>query len=98
MQNEMTDAATYALEPHVAGECGPATMTDPLGAPADLTESEYLLDYPDTDELIESFPVVFVTEALAARLAGLEGVSFEAVTVRPGDNYAELYPGAPHKS
>ena len=56
-----------------------------------------MLDPPDTDDLIESFPVFLVTEPLAARLSEHPELSFEPATARPGDNSLELFGDAPHK-
>jgi hypothetical protein len=48
----------YCLEPHVAGELGEATELDPSAHLPIVTVVEYVLDAPDSDDLIESFPVV----------------------------------------
>jgi hypothetical protein len=88
---------TFALEPHVAGELGPATILDPSLHPPIVTDVEYVLDHPDTDDLIESFPVFLVSEALATRLTGFPGIAFGPAVVRPGDNYLELFGDAQHK-
>ena len=87
----------FALEPQVAGEFGPATVFDHRQHPPTVTDVEYVLDHPDTDDLIESFPVYLVSDRLTARLLDFPGLGFEAVVVRPGDNYLELFGDAPHK-
>jgi hypothetical protein len=87
----------FALEPHVAGELGPATdFYDRTTHPPGVRDVEYVLDHPDTDDLIESFPVYLVSERLAARLSEFPGLGFEPVDVRPGDNYLELHGDVPH--
>jgi hypothetical protein len=88
----------YALEPHVAGELGPTTVLDRSTHPPGIGEVEYVLDLPDSDDIIESFPVFLVSDPLAARLSQLPGVTFGEATVRPGDNYLELFGDAPHKA
>jgi hypothetical protein len=88
----------YALEPHVAGELGPATrFVDRSVHPPVVADVDYVLDYPDTDDLIESFPVFLVSEPLAARLSEHPGLGFEPAIVLRSDGYAELHGDAPHK-
>ena len=59
---------------------------------------EYVLDYPNADDLIQSFPVYLVTEDMAARLlgAGLSGFEIDEVEVRPSPEYTAAYGRAPH--
>ena len=86
----------YALEPHVAGELGDATVMDPSTHPPVVTDVEYVLDTPHADDLIESFPVFLVTQVLATALTGVAGVSFGRAELRPGDRYLETYGDVPH--
>ena len=88
----------YRLEPHVAGELGGATRLDPSQHPPAVSEVEYLLDGPEADELIESFPVFLVSTALAERLSveGLTGFALGQATVRPGAEYTAMYGDAAH--
>ena len=88
----------FALEPHVAGELGEATVMDHSTHPPVVTEVEYVLDTPHADDLIESFPVFLVTVGLATALTGIAGVSFGHAEVRPGDRYLEVYGEVPHPS
>ena len=90
----------FALEPHVAGELGPDTVLDTSTHPPRVDRLQYLLDTSRADDLIESFPVFLVSEALAERLlaAGLGVFSIDDdLDVRPGEEYAALEGDAPHK-
>lgn len=88
----------YRLEPQVAGELGEATEFDPSPHPPIVTAVEYVLDAPDADDLIESFPVFLVSATLAERLgrAGLTGFALEDATVRPSTEYLAIHGDAPH--
>lgn len=79
----------YRLEPHVAGELGEATDLDPSAHPPVVRAVEYVLDAPDSDDLIESFPVFLVSARLAERLdaAGVTGFVLEDAIVRPSTEY-----------
>jgi hypothetical protein len=71
----------YRLQPHVAGELGPETDFDPSTHPPVVKNVVYVLDFPEPDDLIESFPVFLVAEALCERLGGLSGFELEPATV-----------------
>jgi hypothetical protein len=88
----------YRLEPHVAGELGEASELDPSVHPPIVTAVEYLLDAPDPDDLIESFPIFLVSAALATRLdtAGLTGFVLRNASVRPSSEYLATYGEVPH--
>ena len=88
----------YRLEPHVAGELGEATELDPSAHPPIVTAVEYALDAPDSDDLIESFPVFLVSATLAEQLdtAGLTGFVLEDARVRPSAEYLASYGDVPH--
>ena len=60
---------------------------------------QYVLDYPTTEDLLESFPAYIVSEALAERMtaARLRGFALDDAEVRPGENYVALYGNVPHK-
>ena len=90
----------YALEPLVAGELGEGTSLDPKTHPPQVKSVEYVLDAPVDDDLIESFPVVLVSDDLAERLAtaGLKGFSVDDARVVPSREYLEVYGDEPHKS
>ena len=89
---------SYRLEPQVAGELGEATELDPSAHPPIVTAVEYVLDYPDTDDLIESFPVFLVSATLAAQLemAELIGFVLDEAAVRPSAEYREIHGDVPH--
>jgi hypothetical protein len=93
-------AMPYELEPLVAGELGPDTVLDRSSHPPRVDRLQYLLDEPTTADLIESFPVYLVSEALVRKLeaAGLNGVRFDAVDVIPNDLYTDRYGDVPHKA
>ena len=88
----------YCLEPHVAGELGEATELNPSAHPPIVTIVEYVLDAPDPDDLIESFPVFLVSAPLAERLdaAGLTGFGLEDAVVRPSADYVAVYGDVAH--
>jgi hypothetical protein len=90
---------SYALEPLVAGELGDGTSLDPSVHPPVVHSVEYVLDYPTDEDLIESFPVVLVSEELAARLveANLQGFELDSATVTESDGYRQLHGDRPHK-
>lgn len=89
----------YRLDPQVAGELGPDTDLDTSTHPPKVKRLEYVLDQPETDELITSFPVFLVSEQLGGRIkkAHLDGFKLAKARVRPGDNYRELYGKARHR-
>lgn len=63
-----------------------------------VSQVDYVLDQPDADEFIQSFPVFLVSVGLGARFqkAGLTGFSLTDVSVRPSDNYLAIYGEVPH--
>jgi hypothetical protein len=89
----------YILEPMVAGQLGDRTDLDATTHPPTVSAVEYVLDGPDTDDLIESFPVFLVSDDLAARLEenGLGGFELAHADVMPSLGYREAYGDAPHK-
>jgi hypothetical protein len=89
----------YVLEPMVAGQLGDRTDLDTSTHPPGISAVEYVLDGPDTDDLIESFPVFLVSDDLAARLEAnhLGGFELARADVVPSLEYREVYGDAPHK-
>lgn len=89
----------YVLEPMVAGQLGDRTDLDTSTHPPRVTAVEYVLDSPETDDLIESFPVFLVSDDLAARLRAdhLAGFELARAEVVPSLEYREVYGDAPHK-
>jgi len=88
----------YCLDPEVAGELGEGTVLDSSTHPPALSHLDFTLDYPDADELIQSFPVFLISERLGSRLqaAGLTGFTLTGARVRPSDNYLAVHGDAPH--
>jgi hypothetical protein len=90
----------FVLEPMVAGQLGDGTDLDPTTHPPKIAAVKFVLDGPETDDLIESFPVILVSESLAGRLtdAHLEGFELAEADVVPSVEYREIYGEAPHKA
>jgi hypothetical protein len=88
------------LDPQIAGELGGRTVLDSTTHPPVVRELEYVLDQPEADDLIQSFPVFLVGVDLARRLqeAGLSGVGLAEAVVRPSAEYTAAYGRAPHRS
>ena len=65
----------YRLEPQVAGELGIDTVLDTSTHPPKVKRLDFVLDQPENDELITSFPVFLISEGLGSRLkkAHLDG-------------------------
>lgn len=87
----------YRLDPQVAGELGAGTVLDSSTYPPRVSQVDYVLDRPDADEFIQSFPVFLVSMNLGVRLhdAGLTGFELSGATVRPSDNYTAIYGKVP---
>ena len=90
----------YVLQPLVGGELGQDVEFDHATHPPVIDRVQYVLDYPTSEDLMESFPAYIVSEALAERLvaAGLRGFTLAEAEVLPGDNYLALYGDVPHKT
>jgi hypothetical protein len=89
----------YSLDPQVAGELGEGSVLDTTVHPPVVTEVDYVLDQPEADELIQSFPVFLVSSGLADRFqsAGLTGFTLEEATTRPSFEYLSAFGQAPHR-
>lgn len=87
----------FRLDPQVAGELGEGTVLDGSTHPPRVSQVVYVLDQPDADESIQSFPVFLVSTNLGSRLqdAGLTGFELSGVIVRPSDNYLAIYGDVP---
>jgi hypothetical protein len=79
------------LEPHVAGELAEGTEMDTDEHPPAVHKLVYALDTADADDLIESFPVYLVSDALANELAasGFTGFRLADAEVVAGGAYLE---------
>jgi hypothetical protein len=88
----------FRLEPQVAGELGEATQLDPSEHPPRVVAVEYLLDGPQPDDLIESFPVFLASDRLVSRLraSSLTGFTLHPARVLPSREYREIYAHAEH--
>ncbi len=89
----------FVVQPLVGGELGLDVEYDRSTHPPGINRVQYVLDYPTTEDLLESFPAYIVSEALAERMtaARLPGFALDDAEVRPGDNYVALYGNVPHK-
>lgn len=74
----------YRLDPQVAGELGDGTVLDGSTRPPKVSRVDYVLDRPDADPIIQSFPVFLVAEDLGPHLenAGLIGFRLADADVR----------------
>jgi hypothetical protein len=89
----------YVLDPQVAGELGDETVMDGSTHPPTVTRVDYVLDQPDADEFIQSFPVFLVSLDLGARLqqAGMTGFDLADALVRPSVEYLAAFGDVPHR-
>lgn len=85
----------FVLDPQVAGELGEGTDLDTSVHPPVVNKLEYVLDYPGTDDLIQSFPVFLASDQLVEALNAAEilGITWREATTTQGDFYDE-YPDA----
>jgi hypothetical protein len=85
----------HVLEPLVAGELGAGTSLDTSIHPPIVRQVQYVLDRPTRDDLIESFPVFLVSDALASALtaAGLTGYTLDDAEVIQSREYIDVYGG-----
>lgn len=88
----------YRLDPQVAGELGDETVLDSSTHPPLVSQVDYVLDQPDADDLIQSFPIFLISTGLGSRLqdAGLTGFALAGALVRPSENYLAIYGAVPH--
>lgn len=89
---------TYSLDPQVAGELGAGTSLDTSTHPPVVHRVEFVLDLPQADDLIQSFPVFLVSEDLGTRLksARLTGFALRSARVSVSADYSAIYGDAPH--
>ena len=90
----------YSIDPQVAGELGDGTVLDSTVHPPSVSQVEFILDYPETDDIVQSFPVYLVTSQLAARIeqAEMVGIVLADAIVRPSEEYVAAFGDAPHRS
>jgi hypothetical protein len=82
----------------VAGQIGERTIRDVSTYPPIVSFVEYVLDFPDADDLIQAHPVYLVSARMAGMLeaAQLDGFTLEDALVVLNDQYRELYGDARH--
>lgn len=87
----------YSLDPQVAGELGEGSVLDTTVHPPVVTKVDYLLDQPETDDLIQAFPVYLVSSELADRFqaAAMSGFALAEATVRPSPDCLAVFGDAP---
>lgn len=87
----------FVIDPQVAGELGEGTEMDSSVHPPVVSHLEYVLDYPGTDDLIQSFPVYLASVELRASLeaAGVRGIEWRDAVVSRGDFYEDYPPADP---
>jgi hypothetical protein len=90
----------YSIDPQVAGELGEGTVMDSSVHPPAVSRVEFILDYPETDDLIQSFPIYLLSDELADRVvqSGLAGIRLEDVDVRPSEEFLAAFGEAPHRN
>ena len=86
----------FALDPQVAGELGENTVIDTSSHPPVVSHVDFVLDYPETDDLIQAFPVLLVSAEMADRLtaADVAGVALSGASVRPSEDCLAVYGAA----
>ena len=90
----------YVLQPLVGGELGQDVEFDHSTHPPGIDRVQYVLDYPTSEDLMESFPAYIVSETLADQLvaAGLRGFTLAEAEVLPSEKYVAVYGDVPHKT
>lgn len=88
----MTDF--YLVEPEVAGGLGPSTVMDRGEHPPRVTRLEYVIEGWLGDALLESFPCIVATRALASMLreVGATGYTDRPVTISESAEFRERHP------
>lgn len=88
----------YRLDPQVAGELGAGTSLDTSTHPPLVRKLEYVLDLPQPDDLIQSFPAFLVSKDLGTRIksARLTGVALTSARVSVSADYRAIYGDVPH--
>jgi hypothetical protein len=79
----VTMPAEYSLMPEVAGELGEQSVLDTTKHPPVVDRLHYEFAGWDGDDIVTSFPVTIVTDALANAILehGLTGAKFDDVIV-----------------
>ncbi|GAA3537516.1 hypothetical protein [Kribbella ginsengisoli] len=90
----------YSVDPQVAGELGEGTVMDSSVHPPAVSRVEFVLDSPETDDLVQSFPVYLISDLLADRVgqAGLTGIRLAHAEVRPSEEFLAAFGEVPHRN
>ena len=87
-------AAEYSLHPEVAGGFGEESVLDTSKHPPVVSRLHYQFEGWDGDDIVASFPVTIVTDALANAILehGLTGAEFDDVIVTKDPQFEMLFP------
>ncbi len=88
--------AYYVVSPEVAGEIGPLSDLDTSVHPPSVRRLNYVFMGWLGDDIVESFPIFLVTEALSEAImsSGLSGAEFDDVIVTKDPQFEEVFPEA----
>lgn len=87
----------FRLDPQVAGELGEGTELDGRTHPPVVSAVEYVLDQPENDDLIQSFPVYLISVDMEQLLIhhGFTGFTLDDAAITAGDVYLEVHGPVP---
>jgi hypothetical protein len=90
----MTTSAEYSLSPEVAGDFGEESVLDTTKHPPVVSRLHYEFGGWDGDDIVATFPVTIVTDALANAILehGLTGAEFDDVIVTKDPQFEEFFP------
>jgi hypothetical protein len=85
------------LSPEVPGGLGPGSIIDRSDHPPRVSRLAFIFDGWLGDDLVESFPVFLVTDALAKTLnnSELTGYLLKEADISVSEQFLEFYPNAP---
>jgi hypothetical protein len=86
--------AEYSLHPEVAGGFGEESVLDTSKHPPVVSRLHYQFEGWDGDDIVGTFPVTIVTDALANAILdhGLTGAEFEDVIVTKDPRFEMFFP------
>jgi hypothetical protein len=90
----MTTAAEYSLSPEVAGDFGEESVLDTTKHPPVVSRLHYEFEGWDGDDIVATFPVTIVTDALAKAIVehGLTGAKLDDVIVTKDPQFEMFFP------
>jgi hypothetical protein len=90
----MTMPAEYSLSPEVAGDFGDESVLDTSKHPPVVSRLHYEFEGWDGDDIVATFPVTIVTDALAKAIVehGLTGAKLDDVIVTKGPQFEMFFP------